>query len=212
MSRPPSHPATMGPPTPRRRTRSLWGWGAWVLWFALAAATPAGPAGAETYLTVFGGVASKGDIWQTTGFKAGAFESYLAGVALARTVGRHGEWARWEAEVQAVKHMGMQTHLEGVGLVLLRWRAFPWNSYLSTTAAVGDGLSYCTREPEVEIRRQGRSTRLLNYLLFEITLALPGEERWSLSLRQHHRSGIFGIFDGMHGGSDFWVAGVRRAF
>lgn len=186
--------------------------GALAFWFALTAVLLPRPAGAETFLTAFAGRASKGDIWQTTGFKAGAFESYLAGVALARTLARHGEWARWEAEVQGVKHMGMQTHLEGVGLVLLRWRAFPWNDYLATSLAVGDGLSYGTREPEVEIRRQGRSTRLLNYLLFEITLAPPGEERWSLSLRQHHRSGIFGLFDDMHGGSDFWVAGVRRAF
>ena len=186
--------------------------GTWAIWFVLTAVLFARPADAETFLTAFGGMASKGDIWETMGFQAGAFESYLAGLALARTLGRHGEWARWEAEVQGVKHMGMQTHLEGVGLVLLRWRAFPWGRYLATTLAVGDGLSYCSREPEVEIRRQGRSTRLLNYLLFEITVAPPGDERWSLSLRQHHRSGIFGTFDGMHGGSDFWVAGVRRAF
>jgi len=211
MSRPQTHSTALGPRREAPRALFLRRWGIVALGLALAAVLPR-PGQAETFLTAFGGVASKGDIWETSAFKTGAFESYLAGLALARTVGRHGQWARWEAEVQGVKHMGMQTHLEGVGLVILRWRALPWGRYLPTSLAVGDGLSYCSREPEVEIRRQGRSTRLLNYLLFEVTLALPGDERWSLSLRQHHRSGIFGTFDGMHGGSDFWVAGVRRAF
>ncbi|MDW7708855.1 MAG: hypothetical protein SCH98_00160 [Deferrisomatales bacterium] len=183
-----------------------------LVWF-LAAAGFASPAGAgERFATVFAGLASNESVGKTTAFRAGTFDSYLLALGLAQTVGRHGHWARWEAEVQAVKHMGLQTHGEANGLVILRWLAFPWNAYLPTSVAVGDGLSYATRVPEVEIRRHGRSTRLLNYLLFEITLALPGEQRWSLSLRQHHRSGVFGLHDGVHGGSDFWGAGLRRLF
>lgn len=183
-----------------------------VLGVALLAGLPIAAPADESFVTVFGGVASNGSVGETTAFRAGTFDAYLLGAGLARTFARHGEWARWEAEFQGVRHMGMQTHLEANGLVMLRWLVFPWNAFVPTTLAVGDGLSYATRKPEVEIRRQGRSTRLLNYLLYEVTLSLPGEGLWSLSLRQHHRSGIFGMFGGMHGGSDFWCVGVRRAF
>ncbi|WP_155890787.1 hypothetical protein [Desulfuromonas sp. TF] len=44
------------------------------------------------------------------------------------------------------------------------------------------------------------------------TLGLPRVPRWRLSARIHHRSGVFGLFDGVRGGSNFMGLGVTYRF
>ena len=51
--------------------------------------------------------------------------------------------------------------------------------------------------------------RLLNYILGEMTVAPPQVKDWSLVVRVHHRSGVFGLFDGVEGGSNVIGAGVK---
>jgi len=118
-----------------------------------------------------------------------------------------GEW-----ELQFGKHLGIQDHVETNALFLLRWHVFPWNHFLKTSFAVGDGLSYAWGRPEVEVIESDSSTRLLNYLLFEFCFTLDWDPPLSLVFRIHHRSGVFGLFNGTHGGSNYIGGGFRVAF
>jgi len=118
-----------------------------------------------------------------------------------------GEW-----ELQFAKHLGIQDHVETNALFLLRWHPFPWDRFLDTSFAVGDGLSYAWGRPEVEVAESDSSTRLLNYLLFELCVTPDWDPPLSFIFRVHHRSGVFGLFNGTHGGSNFLAGGIRIAF
>jgi len=183
-----------------------------VLWAAALTILAAGAARGETTLTVFAAQASSGNIEETTFRLAGTLESYFVGVDLGQSLHHYGTLARWEAEGQVLKHFGLQHQWEGTGALVLRWLALPWDRWVDTSVAVGDGVSLGSRTSRIEEDRHERTRRLLNYLFFEVTLAPPGGGPWSLVLRQHHRSGIYGIYGGVEGGSDFLALGLRRTF
>jgi len=95
--------------------------------------------------------------------------------------------------------------------LLLRFVKFPWNKYLFTTVAFGEGLSYANSVPFVETNdstNKGKSN-LLNFLSYEISIALPKCRRFSAVYRLHHRSGIFGLFNNVSGGSNVTAFGLR---
>jgi hypothetical protein len=117
-----------------------------------------------------------------------------------------------EAEGQVGKHFGDQDNFEFNALVIARWLTFPWNDHLITTLAAGEGISYATDVPEVEEENHDKSARLLDYLMFELTFALPRHAQWSLVTRVHHRSGAWGLFDGVHGASNALAFGLRYHF
>jgi hypothetical protein len=124
-------------------------------------------------------------------------------------------WIRFEVEGQAVVHTGMQEHLEVNGVAIARWMNFPWDQWLDTRIAFGEGISYAFRKPHLEPRRDpgaATSKRLLNYLLAEIELVRPCLPQWSTFIRVHHRSGMFGMYGGVEGGSNFIGAGIRYYF
>ena len=119
---------------------------------------------------------------------------------------------RWEVETTVGKHYGRQHHWEGTIAFLFRWTHFVWNDSFPTTFALGEGFSYATRLPAVEIEDHTDTSKLLNHLVVEWTVALPEWEDWELNFRVHHRSGVYGLIDGVHGGSDFVCLGVRYRF
>ncbi|MBW1893737.1 MAG: hypothetical protein JRI91_08600 [Deltaproteobacteria bacterium] len=127
------------------------------------------------------------------------------------------DWA--EGQSYEKQNSGYSTHEEYNVLLILRWLKFPWNRYLITSFAFGEGLSYATKEPPVEINQHAinhgldyNSSKFLNYLLFEITFALPQLSEWHAILRVHHRSGMFGTMNGVSGGSNFIGAGIKYDF
>ncbi|MFT7671122.1 MAG: hypothetical protein ACI8X5_003838 [Planctomycetota bacterium] len=124
------------------------------------------------------------------------------------------EHGRWEWETQVAQHFGAQPHTEFNGLLVLRWRSFPWNEYMRTSGAIGYGLSWATEIPKLEESSHTNegATQLLSYLLLEWTLGLPTVPDWDLVLRIHHRSGVYGTFDGVHGGSNVLGLGLKYAF
>ncbi len=93
-----------------------------------------------------------------------------------------------------------------------RWANFPWNKYLLTSFAVGEGLSYDSKVPEIEIPSEGTPQRVLNYLMLELTLALPQHPQWEFVARIHHRSGVFGLYDSANSGSTAVGLGLRYRF
>ena len=79
--------------------------------------------------------------------------------------------------------------------IMGRITRFPWRHYLVTTLAAGEGISYDTHKIYVENGTTGKSSpRFLNFLTFEITLALPEYPYLELVGRIHHRSGCWGLY------------------
>lgn len=93
-----------------------------------------------------------------------------------------------------------------------RWNHFPWNKYVFTSFAVGEGLSYDTKVPQIEQRTSTHSQSLLNFLLFEATFAMPSHPNWELVARVHHRSGVFGLYNAGNNGSTAVGLGIRYRF
>lgn len=120
----------------------------------------------------------------------------------------------FELEAQLVQHVGTQKHFEINPIVLIaRWNAFPWNETLPTTIAIGDGLSIATETPKLERKRRRHETnKVLNYVMAELTLSLPECSQWALVARYHHRSGMFGVFNGVHDASTAFALGVKYWF
>lgn len=140
------------------------------------------------------------------------------------TFGRPLSYRLWrtdlEGEGQVVRHSGIQKHLEFNGVVLARitepFRGTPFS------VGIGEGLSLATRNPELENTRRSifapnlrseTSRNVLNYLVFELEMALPLDAyRPRAFVRVHHRSGIFGTLCPSICGSNFVAYGVRFAF
>lgn len=107
-------------------------------------------------------------------------------------------------------------HFHEVGVTLnSRWHDFPWNDRLPTTFAIGVGPSYATKIPPIEASK-GHRSKLLNQFNVEITTDLTDRRTTDSNLafvaRLQHRSGIFGLINGVHGGSDFLTAGFKWRF
>lgn len=171
--------------------------------------------GRDWSVTLFGGPLTTDSTTDDILVGSPSFEdSYIVGAALNKGLVTVIEHLDIEAEAQAVRHFGDQDHWEFNGLLVARWTRFPWDHVIDTTVAIGDGLSYPTELPPLEIERHGReaSRRLLNYVLGEVTFALPDVPEWSLVWRFHHRSGFFGAFDGVTEGSTVIGGGIRYRF
>jgi len=142
-------------------------------------------------------------------------DSNLVALAYAETF--HEFWQEhgaWEWEVQGAKHFGLQDHWELNALIDIRWRNFPWSDTLRTSLAIGEGLSWASEIPPLELESHTNegATQLLNYLLLEWAFGLPREPAWDLVFRIHHRSGVFGLFDGVDGGSNVLAIGLKYVF
>jgi hypothetical protein len=193
--------------------------------FALLAVAPcvlgSGPALAaerpDRALSVYGAVYSPNRLVEILGIRGGTVRldgsSRLVALAVSREVGRTGTVLEWSLEGQLVQHWGVQRHPEVNGVFIVRWVRFPWDRYVHTSLGLGQGLSYAFRVPELEPRRDADldSAKLLNYLLVEVA-AGPPDSRWQGFVRVHHRSGVFGIYGDVHGGSNFVGVGARYRF
>jgi hypothetical protein len=168
-------------------------------------------AGGDRHVSLFGGRAcydTLRDVLADTEY----VDSYISALIVGKDLTEYKHYLRLEGEGQIVKHWGLQDHFEFNALLVLRWQAFPWDRYLDTSFAIGEGLSYATNDPEIEVEKHDRTSRLLNYLMFELAVVVPQHPQWTLFGRVHHRSGVFGLFDGMNGGSNVVGAGIRYTF
>lgn len=152
-------------------------------------------------------------------------DSYIVVVAVGKEFATIGKYIAWEVEGQIGKHFGIQDHYEFNAVLIARWLLFPWDKYLDTSFALGQGISHATEIPETEVTaldEQGRTLccdetdRTLSYLLGEFEFSLPQIPHWSLLARLHHRSTIFGLLvteePGSDGASNFIGFGMRYRF
>ncbi|MEZ4605949.1 MAG: hypothetical protein R2880_09945 [Deinococcales bacterium] len=135
----------------------------------------------------------------------------------------------WEAEVNVAKHLGQQDHVEINALLLARWHVFIWDKWLDMSIAMGEGLSYASSIPKIEAERWLYTNQLLNYMLYEMTFGLdlkalgptplssphlqaPHLKAIDFVMRIHHRSGVYGTFNGVTGASNVANFGLRFSF
>lgn len=107
-------------------------------------------------------------------------------------------------------HMG-----EGDLYLVVRWTKFPWRDYLSSSFAIGDGISYLTHIPYTDRFTSSKSNdfrKLLNYLMLEMTFAMPSHPDWQLVARVHHRCTMYGVYGNSRGGSTNVGLGIRYYF
>jgi hypothetical protein len=119
-----------------------------------------------------------------------------------------------EAEAGADQRLG-DMHATTVWLAAdFRWSRFPWNDVVATTIAFVDGPSMASQVDTEERARSsnGRGSDFLNFASPEITFALPDHPEDELVLRYQHRSGIFGLMNGVDEASSFATIGFRRVF
>lgn len=164
-------------------------------------------------LTVYGGIGTNGGIEDIPGLQADFNDAYMLGVAGSRELSRWQELLALEVEGQVVMQFKKQDHGEGNLLLAARWLEFPWNDSVRTSIAVGEGISYASSVPTIETERSpGRTSKLLNYLLLELELAPQQQSRWSFVTRIHHRSGVFGLYNGVSLGSNLLGIGMKYRF
>lgn len=96
--------------------------------------------------------------------------------------------------------------------LLFQWKNFPWNRYIVNTYGLGWGVSYDTRVSTWEKHDSENTKKLLNYLAFETTFALPCYPQLQLVIRLHHRSGAFGLYGADNAGSNYIGGGIRYYF
>lgn len=188
---------------------------------AASSANPAGFASRDRVWDVsfYHGVFTNTTLGETVLFARTDYQpAYLTALTVARPTRYDLLDIPLEAEAQLVRHSGAQKHLEFNGVLVARYE-FP---RAGASLAVGEGLSFATRRPDVEIVRPSASNplqdaqatrNLLNYLMFEAEFRAPIDaENSRVFMRIHHRSGIWGVFCPRTCGSNFVTYGVRFSF
>jgi hypothetical protein len=136
-------------------------------------------------------------------------DSRFIAVSVGRDIVRLGDIGRLAVEATAAQHWGLSDHAEFGVAAIARWDRFFWDPVLDTSVAIGEGLSYATQVPALEVQKNGTSARLLNLLIFEVA-ARPFDS-WPVAVfaRIHHRSGAWGTYSGVADGSNFLGFGLR---
>lgn len=160
----------------------------------------------QWWLTLYGGVLSSRDLGRLPRKWENAYD---LGLGATRIIYDNNKNFSLEADGTLLQHFGQQSHQEVTAGLALRWHDFPWDDTVDTSFAIGDGLSWASQVPEFENRNRDRSTQLLNYLFFEFAFSRPQHPGTQLVFRLHHRSGIYGTFDGVRGGSNVYNLGLR---
>ncbi len=140
--------------------------------------------------------------------------SHIVVASLGKELGIYRDKIGMEWEGQVAWHSGKQSHGEINASYTLRWLPFIWDHYLDTSFAFGNGLSYATSDPELEIRESddNDTNQLLYYFLVEMAFVIPRHEQYDFFVRIHHRSSVFGAIGGITAGSNFIGVGLRYRF
>lgn len=105
---------------------------------------------------------------------------------------------------------------EGNLYLIWRFTKFPWEHYLKNSIAIGDGISYASHSPYADRNPAipaSNYSKLLNYLMLEVTFAAPLYPALQLALRIHHRCTVWGTFPKKaNAGSTSIGLGVRYYF
>ncbi|NLV23577.1 MAG: hypothetical protein GXY54_02185 [Deltaproteobacteria bacterium] len=165
------------------------------------------------FVSLYGGEVGHGSLGDTlTGnleFKGS--HHFIVG-AVGKELWTWRDFIRLEAEGQVGQHWGEKSHNEFNAVFVVRWLPFPWDRFVDTSFAVGEGLSYATRTPAIEEEQYDNTSKFLNYLMFELEFTSPKPSPWSGFFRIHHRSGVNGLFNDVRGASNALAVGLKYTF
>lgn len=183
---------------------------------AAAARQPADPAERRWAVTGFAGVSIDEVPFSQTVLQPwnGTWgEDTFVGLAGSYRIARFWRWFTVEAELGTGGRFGATNGGEIWGAFYLRFDGFPWNHLLYTSIAGSTGLNWVSRLPPVEAgppdRPEQDTSHVLHYFAPEITVALPHLRQHEIVLRYHHRSGIFGLMNGVEDGANVIAIGYR---
>jgi hypothetical protein len=121
-----------------------------------------------------------------------------------------------DPEIGAGKRFGGDAKA-GEGWIALgvHWTYFPWNDYVRTKMGFSEGPDLATQIDRSERLRAlpGRTgSVLLNYFSPEADFSLPQWPAYEVVFRINHRSGLWGLINGVYGGSQYGEVGLRAYF
>ena len=158
-------------------------------------------------INIWNGSMLKSDLNNTFSLKGESRSESLYGIGLNKKITSKGP-IDLSAEVSVFQHNKYDTPsqilYEGVTAFKLTYVTPKVNF------SILEGLSYNSKHSYYEKTTKygnGKSSQLLNYLALEVEV--PMDERYSFLGRIHHRSGVYGIFDGVHGGSNAYLLGFK---
>ena len=179
----------------------------------------------DTYpwmLTYYYGVTATNGLMQIFGGNFDRWPEHIQSAELAKTLDEDNFLRRLVSPLVGVVQLagdftvrtGSREHTiyEFDPYIAFRWANLPWNNYVTTSLAIGEGISYDSSVPAVEKRQNQNTKRLLNYLMLEATFALPQYPQLQLVARIHHRSGAYGLYHAGNTGSNVIGLGVRYLF
>jgi len=189
-------------------------WSAATFLIAFFVCIPCIGAQQNNFVSLYAGQFSDTALNELVRFNTDFKDSYVFVLSGGKEIGRYKDLASFELEGQVGAHSGLQFHLEVNGAFTIRWIKFPWDRYLDTSFAVGNGVSYAFQKPELEelYSDNGETSHWLYYILAEWAFSLPQVPQWEIFLRAHHRSSVFGLIDGLFAASNFGGVGVRYRF
>jgi hypothetical protein len=180
------------------------------IWPSAGEASQAG----QWFTSIYAGQYSHNALNEIIRLQTNFESSYIYVLSVGKEIGRWKKYVAVELEGEAGVHAGMQSNGELNGAFTLRWLPFPWDRYLDTSFAFGNGLSYAFEEPKLEIidNEYGETNQWLYYILVELAAQVPKLPQWDFFIRIHHRSSAFGLIGGISAGSNFVGVGLRYHF
>ncbi|MEZ5665859.1 MAG: hypothetical protein R3F55_00145 [Alphaproteobacteria bacterium] len=172
----------------------------------------------DTTITLFDGIGVLEDITEYALGDAAVTptEDRIIGLAASHALGWLGDSLSIEAETQAVYHYGRGNFGELGATLVARFDGVELPDWLGGMKildgfSIGVGPSVTTAIPPLESDR-GRISHVLNQLMLEYLDPMPEGAEVQTVERVHHRSGIFGLINGIVGGSDYLGRGIRFRF
>lgn len=167
----------------------------------------------DRYLSIYGGRYSDNSLPEEIAlFRALQLEdATMVAAAYNEVVSQPSEHYRWELEGNVAHWIEGQDHTELNGLVMFRWLTMPWDDWIDSSFGFGNGLSWATEEPslEAQFHPDTGTQQLLWHIAVDLSFAVPGTDDLETFIRIHHRSGVFGTFGGVDGGSNVAALGLR---
>jgi hypothetical protein len=172
----------------------------------------------STTITLFDGIGVLEDI---TEYAIGSAEltpteDRILGLAAGQALGWLGDSVSLEVEGQLVRHYGRGGFWELGATLVARSQGVELPDWLGGSRvldgwSIGIGPSVTTEIPPLESDR-GRISYVLNQVMVEFLAPKPEGSPVQPVERIHHRSGIFGLINGIVGGSDYLGDGVQFRF
>ena len=147
--------------------------------------------------------------------RANFLEHYLVAVTAKKTLWQS---ATLPLSLELDGMVGLQNGVATLGEVAvapaLRWSGFPWNNMVHTSfSAAPIGISYTTSVSPLELGKDGKGSRILNWLFLEVALSRPEDKSTEVFMRLHHRCSVYDLLNNYGAnGEDFATVGVRRRF